>query len=62
MRKNVLEPKRLRFVHSNISSDAKMVLIEAVKGGRTGLKTEKPLFIYNENGSYTDELKTIYTC
>ncbi len=56
-----LEPKRLRFVHSNISSDAKMILMEAVKNGKTGLKVDKPLYIYEENGSYTKELKGIYT-
>jgi len=60
MRNNNLEPKRLRFIHSNISSEAKMVLIEVVKGGRHGLKTEKPLLIYNEDGSYTDEMRGIY--
>lgn len=60
MRQNALELKRLRFVHSRLSSEAKMVLIEAVKGGGTGLKIEKPLFIYNEDGSYTDEMRDIY--
>jgi tRNA1(Val) A37 N6-methylase TrmN6 len=37
-----------------------MVLIEAVKGGKAGLKTERPFFIYNEDGSYTDEMREIY--
>lgn len=60
IKENNLEPKRLRFVHSNVSTEAKMVLIEAVKGGRPGLKTEKPFFIYNEDGSYTDEMREIY--
>lgn len=55
-----MQPKRLRFVYSNMSSEAKMVLLEAVKGGRTGLKVESPFFIYNKNGSYTDEMKEIY--
>jgi tRNA1Val (adenine37-N6)-methyltransferase len=55
-----LEPKRLRFVHSSGSSEAKMVLLEAVKGGRTGLKVEPPLFIYNDDGSHTGEMKEIY--
>lgn len=55
-----LEPKRARFVHPNISSEAKMVLLEAVKGGREGLKVDRPLCIYKEDGSYTDELKRIY--
>ncbi|MBM4136381.1 MAG: tRNA1(Val) (adenine(37)-N6)-methyltransferase [Nitrospira sp.] len=60
LRKRGLEPKRLRFVHSNISSEAKMVLIEAVKGGRVGLKVERPLYIYREDGSYTEEMMKIY--
>jgi tRNA1Val (adenine37-N6)-methyltransferase len=55
-----LEPKRLRFVHSTGSSEAKMVLVEAVMGARTGLKTDPPLFIYKDNGSYTDEMQAIY--
>jgi tRNA1Val (adenine37-N6)-methyltransferase len=60
VKENNLETKRLRFIHSNISTEAKMVLIEAVKGGKAGLKTEKPFFIYNEDGSYTDEMRDIY--
>jgi tRNA1Val (adenine37-N6)-methyltransferase len=60
LKKREIEPKRLRFVHSNISSEAKMILLEAVKKGKGGMKVDKPLFIYKENGSYTDELKKIY--
>lgn len=60
LKKKNLEPKRLRFVHSTQSSEAKMVLVEAVKGGRTGLKVENPLFLYNEDGSYTEEMLEIY--
>ncbi len=50
LRKKGVEPKRLRFVHSTISSESKMVLLEAVKGGRMDLKVEKPLYIYKEDG------------
>jgi tRNA1Val (adenine37-N6)-methyltransferase len=60
LKKREIEPKRLRFVHSHMLSEAKMVLLEAVKGGRTGLKVEKPLFIYEEDGSYTEEMEGIY--
>lgn len=60
LRKKGIEPKRLRFVHSTISSEAKMVLVEAAKGGRTGLKVEKPLYLYKEGGGYADEMKMIY--
>jgi tRNA1Val (adenine37-N6)-methyltransferase len=60
MSKHNLEIKRVRFIHSKINTEAKMVLIEAVKWGRVSLKVDPPLFIYNEDGSYTDEMKKIY--
>jgi len=60
LKEQEMEPKRLRFVHSNVSSEAKMVLLDAVKGGRTGLKVEKPLFLYKDDGNYTDEMMGIY--
>jgi tRNA1Val (adenine37-N6)-methyltransferase len=59
-RKNRLEPKRIRFVHNDICAGSKIVMIEAVKEGRLGLKIEKPLYMYNSDGSYTDELKSMY--
>ncbi|MCX8034628.1 MAG: tRNA1(Val) (adenine(37)-N6)-methyltransferase [Thermodesulfovibrio sp.] len=60
MSKYNLEVKRLRFVHSNISKEAKMVLIEAVKGGRISLKVEPPLFIYEKDREYTEEMRRLY--
>jgi len=60
MKRYCLEPKRLRFVHSREGMEAKMVLVECVKGGRGGLKVETPLYIYNRNGDYTEEMKGIY--
>jgi tRNA1Val (adenine37-N6)-methyltransferase len=60
MRQHNLEPKRLRFVHSNLQSEAKMVLIEAVKEGRPGVLVERPLYMYDGNGQYTGEMMEIY--
>jgi tRNA1Val (adenine37-N6)-methyltransferase len=60
LRKSALEPKRMRFVHSSLLSGAKMVMIEAVREGQSGLKIEKPFYIYNMDGSYTDEMSTVY--
>ncbi len=59
-RLNRLEPKRIRFVHNSGDAVSKIVLIEAVKDGRPGLGIEKPLLIYNKDGSYTAELKKMY--
>ncbi len=55
-----MEPKRLRFVHSNLMTEAKMALVEAIKDGRTEMKIEKPFCIYKEDGTYTDEMKALY--
>ena len=38
-----------------------MLLIEAIKdGSRDGLKILPPLFIHNQEGSYTPEIHEIY--
>ncbi len=55
-----LEPKRIKFVHPFIDQDANMVLIEAVRGGRSMVKLEKPVIVYKEPGVYTDEIYDIY--
>ncbi len=55
-----LEPKRLRLVYPYIDREANMVLIEGVRGGKSMIKVEKPLIVYEENGSYTEEVYRIY--
>lgn len=60
MRSNRIEPKRIRFVYSNETSGSKLVLIEGVKNGNAYVEVEKPLYVYKENGDYTDEIYQIY--
>jgi tRNA1Val (adenine37-N6)-methyltransferase len=60
LRAERLEPKRIRFVHNDVDTVSKMVLVEAVKGGRAGLKVERPLILYGKDGSYTDEVNAMY--
>jgi len=60
MRRRKIELKRLRFVYSTPESEAKMVLLEGVKGGRAGLNVEAPFYIYREGGGYTDAMERIY--
>lgn len=60
MSKYKLEAKRMKLVHPFIDKEANMVLIEAMKGGGTFLKVEKPLIVYKEQGIYTDEIYDIY--
>jgi tRNA1Val (adenine37-N6)-methyltransferase len=60
LRKNRLEPKRVRFVHNDIGAESKIVLIESVRDGKPGMKIERPLYIYHEDGSYTAEVSEMY--
>ncbi|MFK5927155.1 MAG: tRNA1(Val) (adenine(37)-N6)-methyltransferase [Desulfuromusa sp.] len=58
-----LEPKRLRLVHPRQGDAAKMVLVEGCKGGRSGLRIEKPLYLYAQDGdkrNYTAEVLQMY--
>lgn len=55
-----LEPKRMKMVHPFVDKEANMVLIEAVRGGRSMMKVEAPIIVYREPGVYTEEIYTIY--
>ncbi len=54
-----LEPKRLRFVHSNKDKEAVLVLAEFRLGSKPNLRVEKPLYIYDQSG-YTEEVRGYY--
>lgn len=55
-----LEPKRMQLVYPYVDKEPNMVLIEAVKSGKSRLTVEKPLIIYKEPGVYTDDIYDIY--
>ena len=55
-----LAPKRVRTVHNRACDAPKLVLIEAVKLGGEGLIWLPPLFMREEDGSATKEMKRIY--
>ena len=55
-----LEPKRMKLVHPFADKDANMVLIEAVRGGKSMMKVEAPIIVYKEPGVYTQEIYDVY--
>jgi tRNA1Val (adenine37-N6)-methyltransferase len=59
MRNAALEPKRVRMVHSFAGAPASLVLAEGVKGGRSGIAVDAPLFIYDTGRKYTVEVEAI---
>lgn len=58
LKKHKLEPKLLRLVHSYPGSEAKLVLISAVKNAKEEIRVLPPLYIYcRPKGEYTEEVK-----
>ena len=57
-----LEPSKLQFVYPKAGKDANHILIEARKGVNKvpNLKILPPLFIYDENNKWTNDILKIY--
>lgn len=55
-----LEPKRMRLIYPYVEKEPTMVMIEAVRGGRSRIKIEPPLIVYQEKGVYTEEVRRMY--
>ncbi len=60
MRQYKIEPKEIRFVCSHENEPPKLVLIKGVKNGKPFLKFKENLYIYENNGNYTEEIYKIY--
>ncbi len=59
MSRRRLSIKRMRLVHPRLDEEARHVLIHAVKDAAVSCRVAPPLFIYNPDGSYTNEAKVI---
>lgn len=55
-----IEPKFMRMVYSGWKTEAKRILVEGVKGARSGCKVGPPLVICNDDGNYTDEVEKMF--
>ena len=53
-------PKQIQLIHPRSGKAPNLVLVEFMKDGRPELKIEDPLYVYGEDGNYTDEIKAIY--
>jgi tRNA1(Val) A37 N6-methylase TrmN6 len=56
-----LEPKRFQIVYSYPGSSARLVLVEAVKGGGEELEILPPFYVYDRpGGEYSREMARLY--
>lgn len=60
MRKYKIEPKRVQMVHPNTKKPANILLVEGQRDGGAYLKWAPPIYVYNDDGSFSKEINEIY--
>lgn len=60
MKRYHIEPKRVQFIYPKEGKESDLFLIEGIKNGKLGLKMLSPLVVHKEDGSYTNEVQTIF--
>ena len=60
MRKYGIVPKKVRFCHSKIDKQAKIILVEGIKFGSEGFTVLPPLVSHDEDGKYSKEVLELF--
>ncbi len=60
MRKYEIEPKRVRLIHKKTESEPSLVLVDGSYKGGKELRIMPPVYLYDDDGNETEELKRIY--
>ena len=60
LRDSGFEPKRLRPVHHSPGKAANLILLEARRGGKPGLRWEPDLYLHDTGGAESAETRRIY--
>lgn len=60
MRKYKLEPKYLKFVHPSPHKKPNLILVKGSRGGNPHLKMLPPLYVFDVNGEFSEEINKIY--
>ena len=55
-----LEIKKIQFIYPRINQESNMIIFEAIKNGKPGIKILPPLIVHDEEGNYKEEIKKIF--
>jgi tRNA1Val (adenine37-N6)-methyltransferase len=55
-----IEPKYLRVIYSKPETDAKLIIVEGIREGRPGMTIGPPLFIFQNDGTYSKEVREMF--
>ncbi|WP_226038387.1 tRNA1(Val) (adenine(37)-N6)-methyltransferase [Aquibacillus saliphilus] len=58
-KKYKIEPKRLQLVYPKKGKEANTLLIEGIRDGSPDLKFLQPLYVYDDDGNYTEDLEEV---
>ena len=60
MKQNNITLKKIQFIYPKKDKESNILLIEGTKNGNPGVKILPPLFVHNEDGSYTEEVEKYF--
>jgi len=55
-----LNIKRIQFIYPKENEESNMIIIEAHKNGKEGLKVLTPIIVHNSNGNYKKEIEKMF--
>lgn len=61
MKENNIEPKVIQFVYPKANKEANILLVEGIKNGHPGVKILPPLYVYDSENQYTNQLTEYVT-
>ena len=60
MRTYGIEPKKIYFVQPKKGKELDAFVVEGKRGGKPYLTTPEPLLVYDEQGEYTEQVRSLY--
>ncbi len=60
MRKHNIEPKKIMLVYPKHGKNSNIVLVEGSKNGGPGLTINDPLYVHEDDGSYSEQVKKYF--
>ena len=57
---NKINPEVLRFVHSKVDRESKLVMISARTNSKSMMRVLPPLIVFNNESNYMDEAKEAF--
>ncbi|MDJ0784080.1 MAG: tRNA1(Val) (adenine(37)-N6)-methyltransferase [Desulfosarcinaceae bacterium] len=61
MRKEGIEPKRIRLVHGKADDEARFAIVEGIHQGRPGLTVDAALVMYSADGNYAPAMEPYFS-